>query len=70
MIIDVTGTILIPGNDGKDCPGNGEHFDENGEGIEICCDECDYYVCCLPEFDMNNCKECLDKECPRAKNKC
>ena len=30
MIIDVTGIILVPGNDGIDCPGNGEHFDENG----------------------------------------
>ncbi len=28
MIIDVTGTILIPGNNSQDCAGNGEHFDE------------------------------------------
>jgi hypothetical protein len=45
MIIDVTGTKLIPGNHGKDCPGNGEH-----EGIECCCDECNYMLCCFPQF--------------------
>ena len=38
MIIDVTGTELTPGNFGRDCLGNGEH-----EGVECCCDECDYY---------------------------
>ena len=37
MVIDVTGTELIPGNNGKDCPGNGEHIDENGDIID-----CDY----------------------------
>ena len=29
MIIDVTGIELIPGNNGADCPGNGEHVDKN-----------------------------------------
>ncbi len=33
MIIDITGIELIPGNHGKDCPGNGEN------GNECCCDE-------------------------------
>ena len=28
--IDITGIELIPGNGGKDCPGNGEHTDGNG----------------------------------------
>jgi len=44
MIIDVTGTILIPGYGGEDCPGNGEHYDENGELIEHCWEECSLYV--------------------------
>ncbi len=39
MIIDITGTILIPGNEGKDCPGNGFHE------AECCCNECDYMMC-------------------------
>ena len=30
--IDITGIELIPGNCGKDCPGNGEHTGENGHG--------------------------------------
>lgn len=38
MFIDVTGVRLIPGNNGDDCPGNGESFDENGKLIEMCCD--------------------------------
>ena len=36
MIIDVTGIELIPGNNGEDCPGNGEHIDNNGKVIECC----------------------------------
>ena len=28
MIIDITGIELIPGNGGKDCPGNGENGNE------------------------------------------
>ena len=44
MIIDVTGIELIPGNNGLDCPGNGEHKDKNGNYIECCCDECDYMI--------------------------
>ena len=28
MIIDVTGIPLTPGNFGKDCKGNGKHYDE------------------------------------------
>lgn len=44
MYIDITGIELIPGNGGKDCPGNGEHTDENGNLIECCCDECDFAI--------------------------
>ena len=39
MIVDVTGVVLIPGNQGRDCPGNG-----NQPNIECCCDECDYML--------------------------
>ncbi len=60
MIVDVTGTILIPGNLGQDCPGNGE-----GKA-ECCCDECDYMLCCLEDHDMRNCITCDDPECPRV----
>ena len=47
--IDITGIKLTPGNEGKDCLGNGEHFDENGNIIECCCNECDYLIRCLSE---------------------
>ena len=49
MIVDVSGTVLTPGNYGEDCMGNGKHFDENGNLIECCCDECDYLICCTEE---------------------
>ena len=49
MIIDVKGTTIIPGNNGEDCPGNGEHYDKNGTLIEMCCDECDYNECLQSE---------------------
>ena len=54
MIIDITGIELTPGNNGKDCLGNGHHFDENGKPIECCCDECDYLLCCLSEEDYED----------------
>ncbi len=43
-IIDVTGAELKPG-DPEHCQGNGEHPD-----FECCCDECDYYLACFPEW--------------------
>ena len=43
-VTDITGTELTPG-DPTACPGNGER------GFECCCDECDYYLICFPEFD-------------------
>ena len=77
MIIDVTGIELTPGNGGKDCKGNGTHFDEDGNIYECCCDECDYMLCCVDEecfllsdIDLYesdnkpNCKSCKDSECP------
>lgn len=50
MIIDITGIILTPGNNGDNCFGKGEHTDKNGNLIECCCDECDYFLECFPEF--------------------
>ena len=61
MIIDITGTELIPGNCGYDCPGNGLM-----PGVECCCDECDYMMCCLETHDSKECLICNDKDCPRA----
>ena len=61
MIIDVTGTILTPGNQGKACLGNGEY-----PGIECCCDECDYLMCCFDVKYEAQCDLCDDQHCPRA----
>ncbi len=66
MIMDVTGVELIPGNQGVDCPGNGEHMDQAGHFIECCCEECDYMSCCLPGHSSKRCWICLDSACPRA----
>ena len=41
---DITGIELMPGEPAV-CLGNGE------QGFECCCDECDYYLLCFPEFD-------------------
>ena len=60
MIIDSTGVVLTPGNLGMDCMGNGEH-----EGVECCCDECDYMLCCLDIHWVEICLNCTDAECPR-----
>ena len=43
-IIDITGVELTPGKTTV-CLGNGE------QGFECCCDECDYFLLCCPEFD-------------------
>ena len=46
-VIDVTGTELTPGEPTV-CLGNGE------QGFECCCDECDYFLLCFPEFDSKS----------------
>lgn len=61
MIYDITGTLLTPGNCGNDCLGNGEH-----KGIECCCNECDYMLCCLETHDCTSCLNCQDRYCPRS----
>ena len=42
--IDVTGVELSPGEPNV-CLGNGTI------GFECCCDECDYFLLCYPEFE-------------------
>ncbi len=42
-VMDVTGVEITPGDPGA-CLGNGE------QGFECCCDACDYYLLCFPEF--------------------
>jgi len=49
-VIDITGVELTPGEPAV-CIGNGE------QGFECCCDECDYYLLCFPEFDPKNKEE-------------
>ena len=56
-IIDITGVELTPGEPTV-CLGNGE------QGFECCCDECDYYLLCFPEFDLMNEEKINDIELP------
>ena len=42
-VFDITGVELTPGEPAV-CLGNGE------QGFECCCDECEYYLLCFPEF--------------------
>ena len=63
-IIDITGVELTPG-DPSVCLGNGE------EGFECCCDECDYYLLCFPQFDPKNKKDVvmnIDDRMKRTRN--
>lgn len=61
MIIDITGTVITPENLGADCLGNGKH-----KGVECCCDECDYMMCCMENHNTEECLICKDKNCPRS----
>ena len=56
-IIDITGIELMPGEPDV-CLGNGE------QGFECCCDECDYFLLCFPEFDVKikKRKYCLSED--------
>ena len=46
-VTDITGIELTPGKPSV-CLGNGE------QGFACCCDECDYFLFCYPEFDLKN----------------
>ena len=43
-VLDISGIELTPGEPDV-CLGNG------AQGFECCCDECNYYLSCFPEFD-------------------
>jgi len=43
--IDVTGTVLTPSFHGEKCLGNGLHPE-----YECCCDECEFYLICFPDW--------------------
>ena len=45
LIDPSTGTKLTPSPQGKECLGNGQHPE-----YECCCDECDYFLECFPEY--------------------
>ncbi len=67
--MDETKTELMPGNFGKDCIENGEHFDEKGERLECLCDECDYMICFLVMEGYDDCDECEAVCCPIKRKK-
>ena len=46
-VIDINGIEITPGEPTV-CLGNGE------QGFECCCDECDYYLLCFPEFEQKS----------------
>ena len=54
-VIDVTGVELMPGEPSVYL-GNGE------QEFECCCDECDYYLLCFPEFNPKSTEEHLAVE--------
>ena len=53
---DITGVEITPGKPDV-CLGNGD------QGFECCCDECDYFMLCFPEFDPES-EEDDDTESP------
>ena len=54
FIDTATGITLTPSYHGEKCLGNGEHPD-----VECCCDECDYYPTCFPEYKEENFAELM-----------
>jgi hypothetical protein len=54
-VIDITGVELTPGAPDV-CLGNGE------QGFVCCCDECDFFLLCSPEFNPKNKKENADDD--------
>ena len=45
--IDITGVELTPGEPTV-CLGNGK------QGFECCCDACDFYLLCCPQWDQKS----------------
>ena len=54
---------LIPGNNGKNCDGNGLHKTKNSISIKCRCEKCGYKACCAE----GQCKKCKLENCPRKK---
>lgn len=50
---------LCPSDHGEDCLFNGDH-----QEYECCCDECNYYLDCFPDW-----KEFLEIEFPQKKTR-
>ena len=46
IFIDITGTPLTPGEEGRNCLGNGEYPE-----YECCCDECDFFGICFSQSE-------------------
>lgn len=69
MITDNDNLALMPGNNGNDCPRNGNHVQANGQLIECCCDECDFMMCCLEAHTEEICEVCNNYRCPRTVKK-
>ena len=59
---DITGVELMPGEPAV-CLGNGE------QGFECCCDECDYYLLCFPEFEQKSKEEDGEPEKTNARHR-
>ena len=59
-VVDITGVELTPGEPAV-CLGNGDR------DFECCCDECDYYLLCFPEFYTKSKEENIAMDsCGRA----
>ena len=54
-VIDITGIELLPAYPDV-CLENGE------QGFECCCDECNYYLLCFPQFTPKVNEENLDTD--------
>ena len=46
---DSSGIEITPGQP-EICQGNGKTTGAGGEILECCCDECDYFLTCYPEY--------------------
>lgn len=49
MLDPGTGILLTPCYHGQGCLGNGDN-----PGYECCCDECDFYLECFPEWNFED----------------
>ena len=54
-VIDISGVELTPGEPAI-CLGNGK------QGFDCCCDECDYFLLCFPEFDPKAAEETVSAD--------